>query len=113
MIDPKIYMQRQFLSVQWSEEDNCYICRCLHHPSLATHGEHPEEALGEMRLLLEEVGRDFEEDIDGPMTLIPNELLRERPVLDVLFGHIRLYRWLKGGHFGCWGGLWYKEDENG
>jgi len=38
---------------EWSEEDQSYIARCLEFPSLGTHGETPEDALAQMKSLLD------------------------------------------------------------
>jgi predicted RNase H-like HicB family nuclease len=40
--------------IEWSEEDEVYICRCLEFPSLAAHGDTPEEALGELKKVVQD-----------------------------------------------------------
>ena len=45
---------------EWSEEDQAYISKCLEFPSLAAHGHTPEEALGEIKSVLQFVLEDLE-----------------------------------------------------
>jgi len=40
--------------VEWSEEDKLYIARCLEFSSLATHGNTAEDALKEIKKVVEE-----------------------------------------------------------
>jgi predicted HicB family RNase H-like nuclease len=40
--------------VEWSEEDNTHIARCLEFPSLMAHGKDSVEALNEIELVLSE-----------------------------------------------------------
>ena len=40
--------------IEWSEEDHCHIAKCLEFPSLAAHGETTEEALREIKFVVEE-----------------------------------------------------------
>ncbi len=40
-------------TIKWSTEDEVYICRVEHFPSLGTHGETAKEALQEMIIVLE------------------------------------------------------------
>ena len=40
--------------VEWSEEDNCHIARCLEFPSLAAHGSTVEGALKEIEKVVKE-----------------------------------------------------------
>jgi predicted RNase H-like HicB family nuclease len=40
--------------VEWSEEDNAHIARCLEFPSLMAHGDTPNKALAEIEQVLEE-----------------------------------------------------------
>lgn len=40
--------------IEWSEEDNTHIARCLEFPSLITHGETAQSALKEMEFVVNE-----------------------------------------------------------
>lgn len=48
-------------TIQWSDEDKAYICRCKEYPSLGTHGNTSTEALFEMNAVL----CDIEEEENG------------------------------------------------
>lgn len=48
--------------IEWSEEDKTQIARCLEFPSLATHGETADEALHEIRKVVEETIKWMKED---------------------------------------------------
>lgn len=57
---------------EWSEEDSAYISRCLEFPSLAAHGSTPEEALAEIKSVVQLVLADMEaggEEIPEPFGL--------------------------------------------
>jgi len=40
--------------IEWSEEDQAHIARCLEFPSLAAHGSTPEKALKEIEFVVSE-----------------------------------------------------------
>jgi len=48
--------------IEWSEEDEAYIARCLEFPSLATHGESQDQALDELKTVVKESIEWLEED---------------------------------------------------
>lgn len=48
--------------IEWSEEDNAHIARCLEFPSLATHGPTPEKALKEIETVVAESVKWIEEE---------------------------------------------------
>ncbi|MDR3302987.1 MAG: hypothetical protein LBS86_01090 [Treponema sp.] len=48
--------------VEWSEEDNAHIARCLEFPSLMAHGDTPNKALVEIEQVLEEAIKWMEEE---------------------------------------------------
>ncbi|MCK4795839.1 MAG: toxin-antitoxin system HicB family antitoxin [Spirochaetes bacterium] len=48
--------------IEWSEEDNTHIARCLEFPSLAAHGEKAEDALLEIEKVVEETIKWIEEE---------------------------------------------------
>jgi predicted HicB family RNase H-like nuclease len=48
-------------SVMWSDEDQAHIGRVMEFPSLAAHGDTPEAALREIRLVVTAVIKDLEE----------------------------------------------------
>jgi predicted RNase H-like HicB family nuclease len=48
--------------VEWSEEDNAHIARCLEFPSLMAHGDTPNKALAEIEQVLEESIKCLEEE---------------------------------------------------
>lgn len=48
--------------IEWSEEDNCHIARCLEFPSLAAHGNTVETALKEMEFVVSESIKWLEEE---------------------------------------------------
>jgi len=56
--DKKKYTYR----IEWSEEDQLHIARCLEFPSLATHGKTPEKALKEIEFVVAESIRWIEEE---------------------------------------------------
>ncbi|NLV69095.1 MAG: toxin-antitoxin system HicB family antitoxin [Spirochaetes bacterium] len=48
--------------IEWSEEDQAHIGRCLEFPSLAVHGKSAEEALKEIEYLVNETIKWMQED---------------------------------------------------
>ena len=48
--------------IEWSEEDNCHIARCLEFPSLAAHGATPDEALRQIEFVVKETVAWLEEE---------------------------------------------------
>jgi len=40
--------------IEWSEEDQAHLARCLEFPSLITHGKTPEKALKEIEVVVAE-----------------------------------------------------------
>lgn len=48
--------------IEWSEEDNTHIAKCLEFPSLRTHGESAQEALKEMEFVVDETISWMKED---------------------------------------------------
>jgi predicted HicB family RNase H-like nuclease len=48
--------------VEWSEEDNVHIARCLEFPSLMAHGDAPKKALTEIERVVEESIKWLEEE---------------------------------------------------
>lgn len=66
-----VYEAHHYLfSVGWSEEDQAFIARVAEFPSLAAHGETPEEALKEAQFVVAEVLKDLaesQEDIPIPL----------------------------------------------
>jgi len=65
------YKSEDYLySVVWSDEDEVFIGRVLEFPSLAAHGDTPENALREIRAVVEYALEDLEkegEDVPEPM----------------------------------------------
>jgi len=47
--------------IEWSEEDQAHLARCLEFPSLITHGKTPEKALKEIELVVAESIKWIEE----------------------------------------------------
>ena len=59
---PPAYKAEDYLySVVWSPEDNAFIGRVLEFPSLAAHGDTQEDALKEIRAVVEYALEDLEE----------------------------------------------------
>lgn len=56
--DVKKYTYR----IEWSEEDQAHLARCLEFPSLVTHGKTPEKALKEIELVVAESVKWIEEE---------------------------------------------------
>lgn len=56
--DPDKYTYR----IEWSNDDQLHIARCLEFPSLAAHGETSEKALKEIESVVTESIRWIEED---------------------------------------------------
>ena len=50
--------------IEWSEEDNCHIARCLEFPSLSAHGDTIEKALKEIKFVVNESIEWLKEDGD-------------------------------------------------
>lgn len=48
--------------VEWSEEDQCFIVRCLEFPSLGTHGKTREKAISEMLKVVQETIKWMKEE---------------------------------------------------
>jgi predicted RNase H-like HicB family nuclease len=48
--------------IEWSEEDQAHIARCLEFPSLAAHGKTPEKALKEIENVVAESVEWIEEE---------------------------------------------------
>jgi predicted RNase H-like HicB family nuclease len=76
--------------IEWSQEDQIYIARCLEFPGLAAHGDTNEAALREIKIVVNESVKWLEEDkkcipepigmkkFKGNLTLrVPPELHRE------------------------------------
>jgi predicted RNase H-like HicB family nuclease len=56
--DVKKYTYR----IEWSEEDQAHLARCLEFPSLVTHGKTPEKALKEIEVVVAESIKWIEEE---------------------------------------------------
>lgn len=56
--DPQKYTYR----IEWSDDDQLHIARCLEFPSLAAHGASPEQALKEIEWVVAESIRWIEEE---------------------------------------------------
>lgn len=41
--------------IEWSDEDNCYVAKCIEHPSISAHGNTPEEALEQIKFVILEL----------------------------------------------------------
>jgi predicted HicB family RNase H-like nuclease len=64
------YLSKYTYRIDWSEEDNCFLGRCLEFPSLAAHGDTREEALREIQLVVfESVKWMIEEREELPVPL--------------------------------------------
>lgn len=48
--------------IEWSEEDQVYIGRCLEFPGLAAHGDTTESALKEIKVVVNEAVKWLKED---------------------------------------------------
>jgi len=53
-LEIKKLIEKYTYRVEWSEEDNLHIARCLEFPSLAAHGSTVEAALREIEKVVEE-----------------------------------------------------------
>lgn len=87
-MDPKV--EKYTYRIEWSEEDNTHIAKCLEFPSLMAHGETSEKALHEIEFVINETInwlKEENEDIPEPFGLkkykgnltlrIPPEVHRE------------------------------------
>jgi predicted HicB family RNase H-like nuclease len=76
--------------IEWSEEDQVFIARCLEFPGLAAHGNSSEDALKQIKIVVSESVKWLEEDkksapqplgmkrYKGNLTLrVPPEIHRE------------------------------------
>lgn len=48
--------------IEWSEDDQCHIARCLEFPSLTAHGDTIEEALSEIEYVVVETVKWLQEE---------------------------------------------------
>ena len=48
--------------IEWSEDDQCHVARCLEFPSLAVHGDTTEEALREIEYVVAESVKWMQEE---------------------------------------------------
>jgi predicted RNase H-like HicB family nuclease len=70
-------MSKYTYLTEWSDEDNCYVSRCLEFPSLATHGDTQEEAINEMNSIINEsIDWMNEENEEIPAPLSKKEFQR-------------------------------------
>ncbi len=53
----KRFINKYTYQVQWSEEDQVYIGRCIEFPGLAAHGDSSEDALKEIKVVVREVNQ--------------------------------------------------------
>ncbi len=58
----KRLLEKYTYRIEWSEEDNTHIARCLEFPSLAAHGDTIEEALKEIELVVKETIKWMKEE---------------------------------------------------
>lgn len=58
---PSYRAEDYYYTVSWSEEDEAFIGRVAEFPSLAAHGDSPQEALGEILLVVKGSLEDMEE----------------------------------------------------
>jgi predicted RNase H-like HicB family nuclease len=58
----KDIIEKYTYRLEWSEEDQVYIARCLEFPGLAAHGDSPEKALKEIKIVVEESIKWLRED---------------------------------------------------
>ena len=49
--------------IEWSEDDQCHVARCLEFPSLAAHGNTIEEALREIEYVVAESVKWMQEKV--------------------------------------------------
>lgn len=54
--------QQYTYRIEWSEEDQAHLARCLEFPSLVTHGKTPEKALKEIEVVVTESIKWIEEE---------------------------------------------------
>ncbi len=55
-------LEKYTYRIEWSEEDNTHIARCLEFPSLAAHGNTIEEALRAIELVVNETIKWMKEE---------------------------------------------------
>ncbi len=58
----KKLLEKYTYRIEWSEEDNTHIARCLEFPSLAAHGDTIEKALKEIGLVVKEAIKWMKEE---------------------------------------------------
>ncbi len=58
----KDIIEKYTYRLEWSEEDEVYIAICLEFPGLAAHGDSPELALKEIKIVIEESIKWLRED---------------------------------------------------
>ena len=58
--------------IEWSQEDNTHVARCLEFPSLSAHGQTVKQALSEIEFVVDETlkwMREEKEEIPEPLGL--------------------------------------------
>ena len=65
--------------IEWSEEDQCHVARCLEFPSLSAHGDTVEEALREIEYVVAESVKWMQEE--GEVTPEPLGLKKFKGLL--------------------------------
>jgi len=58
----KYDVEKYTYRIEWSEEDQAHLARCLEFPSLITHGKTPEKALKEIEVVVAESIKWIEEE---------------------------------------------------
>ncbi len=56
------FIEKYTYRVEWSEEDNTHIAKCLEFPSLSTHGATMEKALTEIKTVINETIKWMQEE---------------------------------------------------
>jgi predicted RNase H-like HicB family nuclease len=89
-MDMQNIIEKYTYRIEWSEEDQVFIAKCIEFPGLLAHGETNEEALKEIKVVVEESvkwlqeeGKEIPESLGkknfkGKLTLrVPSEKHRE------------------------------------
>ncbi len=61
-MNKNIHRDKYTYHIQWSEEDDCHIGRCVEFPLLAAHGDTSESALREIQFVVAETIKWLDEE---------------------------------------------------
>ena len=80
------FVEKYTYRIEWSEEDNVYVGRCLEFPGLSAHGNTSESALKEIKIVVNE--------LEFPRNFIGNWQLNQRkkgyPLTNIFYQEFKI-----------------------